>query len=104
MSSTEVPVERRLADLGWSGVPLLTVTAEMLWLYVAAGLDTGSVVRRVDVIGEGGDGMDDCVRVIGIFLDEALRSGRLDCLHRPGTREPLEVLDALARLRGAGGE
>jgi len=105
MCSTDVSVERRLADLGWSGVPLLTVTAEMLWLFVTAGLDTAVVSRRVDgVVGEDGDVEDDCVRVIGIFLDEAERSGNTECLRRPGTREPLAVLDALARLRGAGPE
>ncbi len=109
MRSTEVSVERRLTDLGWSGVPLPTVLAEMLWLFVTAGLETAEVVRRMDgLIGDVGDdvgdGTGDCIRAIGIFLDTAERSGNIECLCRPGTRELLKVLDALARWRGAGGE
>lgn len=101
MCSMEVSVERRLSDLGWSGVPPLTVMAEISLAYITAGLDTATVVRRVDsVVGDDGDGAEDCVRVIGIFLEEAQRSGRIECLRRPGTRNTFEVLDALARLRG----
>jgi hypothetical protein len=89
-----------LADLGWNGVPLLTAMAEISLAYISAGLDTAAVVRHVDgVIGDDGDGAEDCVRVIGIFLDEARRSGRIECLRRPGTRNATEVLDAMARLR-----
>ena len=101
MCSTEVSVERRLSDLGWTGVPLLTVMAEISLAYITAGLDTAAVGRRVDgVIGGDGDGTEDCVRVIGVFLDEAWRSGSVECLRRPGTRNTVEVLEALARLRG----
>ena len=100
MSSTDVSVEKRLADLGWNGVPLLTAMAEISLAYISAGLNTAAVVRRLNgVIGEA-SGMDDCVRVIGVFLDEAQRSGQIGLLGRPGSREPLEVLDALARLHG----
>ncbi len=56
------------------------------------------------VIGDDGDCTDDCIQVIGIFLDEAQRSGRIECLRRPGTRDTTEVLDAMARLREDGGE
>ena len=101
MWSTDGSVEKRLFELGWSGVPLLTVMGEISLAYITAGLDTAAVVRRVDgVIGEDGDGAEYCVRVIGVFLDEAERSGRVACLRRPGTRDTVEVLDALARLRG----
>ena len=107
MSSTDVSVEKMLFLLGWSGVSPLTAMAEISLAYISAGLDTGSVMRRVDgvMVGVGESSVtEDCVRVIGIFLDAASRSGRLECLRRPGTREPLEVLDALARLRGNGPE
>ena len=103
MGVSDVSLERRLADLGWNGVPLPTVMAEMLWLFVTAGLDCSAVLRRLDgVIGEDGDGMEDCRRAIGALLDEA--HGQIGLLRRPGSREPLEVLDALARLRGDDGE
>jgi len=110
MSSTDVSVEKMLFLLGWSGVSPLTTLAEISLAYISAGLDTAAVVRRVDgvmvgVVGVGESSVtEDCVRVIGVFLDEAQRSGRIECLRRPGTREPQEVLDALARLRGDDGE
>lgn len=100
MCTTDVSIEKRLFELGWSGVPLLTVMAEISLAYITAGLDTAAVVRRLNgVIGEA-SGMEDCVCVIGVFLDEAQRTGQIGLLGRPGSREPLEVLDALARLRG----
>jgi len=110
MSSTDVSVEKLLFELGWSGVSPLTTLAEISLAFITAGLDTAAVVRRVDGVMVGAVGVgkssvtDDCVRVIGVFLDEALRSGRLECLRRPGTRDTVDVLDALARLRGDGGE
>ena len=98
-------VEKMLFELGWSGVPPLTTLAEICLAYIRAGGDTAAVVRRIDgVIGEDGDGTGDCIRAIGIFLDEAQRSGCAESLCRPGTRDALEVLDALGRLRGAGSE
>ena len=100
MCGTDVSVEKMLFELGWSGVSPLTVMAEISLAYITAGLDTATIVGRIDgVIGEDGNGAEDCLRVIGIFLDEAQRSGRLECLRRPGTRDTAEVLDALARLR-----
>ncbi len=105
MGASDVSIERRLFDLGWSGVPPVTVMAEISLAYISAGLDTAAVVRHVDgVIGKDGDGSEDCIRVIGIFLDAAQRSGNIECLRRPGTRDTAEVLDALARLRGDGGQ
>lgn len=103
MDASDVSIEKRLFDLGWSGVPPVTVMAEISLAYISAGLDTAAVVRHVDgAVGKDGD--EDCIRVIGIFLDAAQRSGNIECLRRPGTRDTAEVLDALARLSGDGGE
>ena len=105
MSASDVSVEKMLFDLGWSGVFPLTTLAEISLAFISAGLDTTAVVRHIDgVIGDDGDCTDDCIQVIGVFLEEARRAGRIECLRRPGTRDTAQVLDAMARLRADGGE
>jgi hypothetical protein len=97
----ETTFERRLADLGWQGVPLPTVMVEMCSLFVSAGFDAQAVRRRIE--GAGADGsspMADSRCVVGAFLDQADREGRIEALARPGSRDLPEALAALERLRG----
>ena len=97
----EATLERRLANLGWCGVPLQVVMIEVCLSYLAAGLDAAPVRSRLDgMVGDDTPSTEDCRHVLGALLDAADRAGRIRLLARPGSREPSDALEALQNLCG----
>ena len=93
-------LSNRLDDLGWRGVPFITVFFNIMWLFISAGLDANVPLRLIENEGvRNGYRAQACFRraLMGM-LDEAQRVGRLEVLGRPSVREPFEVLAALEAL------
>lgn len=95
-------VERRLADLGWGGVPFITAFTNIAWLYLSAGLDADVPSRLIGSrSGRDGNHARACCRLaLEGMLNEAERVGRLEILRRPCVRDPFEVLETMQRLYG----
>ena len=102
MGVPQVSIERRLADLGWNGVPLPTAITNILWLFVSSGMDTSALLRQLDTGGRLEPGVAGCRRMLRYMLDEAARAGRLDLLRCPCLREPEQVLALLEQVFGGG--
>ena len=94
----------RLDELGWRGVPFITACMNIVWLFVAAGLDADVPLRLIEDEGvRNGYRAQACFRrALTGMLDEAERVGRLEVLRRPRVREPFEALEALERMYRGG--
>jgi len=102
MNMTDDGIMSLLDELGWHGVPALTAFSNIMWLYLAAGLDPDVPLRLIANRGIGARAC--CGRAALAMAEEARRVGVLDVLRRPRVLRPAEALALLERVYGGNGK
>jgi hypothetical protein len=96
---------RRLAALGWGGVPIEEACLNIIWLYVAGGFELAVLRPFFDEDGSPRGDLGDgsfaaALGSVAAMLDEAERLGRLDYLAAPTVKTPDQIISMLSRRFG----